>query len=359
MCIAEALHADAGSPNGFADRIVDVLNGAALALMTSIGHRTNLFDTMSALQPSSSASIAEAAGLEERYVREWLGAMVTGRIVDFDAGAGTYSLPPEHAAFLTRAAGADNLASLTQYVAMLGGVEDRIVACFMHGGGVPYSEFGRFQEIMAEDSSQGVLPALIDQILPLAPGIVERLHRGIDVLDVGCGRGLAMIELARRFPNSRFVGYDISKEGIETGRAAAERLRLPNIRLEIQDAASFHDTDCFDLITTFDAVHDQADPAALLRNIHRALREDGTYLMQDICGSSHVENNMEHPIAPLLYTISCMHCMTVSLAAGGAGLGAMWGREKAQEMLATAGFTSVAIENLPHDIQNHYYIVRK
>ena len=110
---------------------------------------------------------------------------------------------------------------------------------------------------------------------------------------------------------------------------------------------------------TFDAVHDQAEPARVLSNIERALKDEGVYFMQDIAGSSHVHNNMDHPVGPLLYTTSCMHCMSVSLAQDGKGLGAMWGKELATDMLKEAGFTKIEIKELPHDPTNYYYIVEE
>lgn len=177
----------------FAEKLLTMMNHGALALMTSIGHRTGLFDVMSRLEPSTSQQIAEAAGLNERYVREWLGAMTVGDVVECypNGGAPAFSLPAGHAACLTRAAGADNMGVFAQYFSVLGFVEDRIVECFKYGGGVSYSEFNRFHEVMAEDSGQSVLSSLIDVILPLAPGIVAKLESGIDVLDIGCGSGRA------------------------------------------------------------------------------------------------------------------------------------------------------------------------
>jgi SAM-dependent methyltransferase len=343
----------------FAERMVGVLNEGAIALMTSIGHRTGLFDAMAGLPPSTSDQIADAAGLNERYVREWLGAMAVGKIVEHEPEEGTYQLPQEHAAFLTRAASPDNIAAFAQYIPLLGSVEDGIVESFKNGGGVPYSAFPRFHEVMAEDSGQTVLPALTDHILPLVEGLTERLEKGIDVLDVGCGSGRALNHMARSFPNSHFVGYDFSDEAIARARTEAQEHGSTNARFEVKDAAKLDEKAHYDLITTFDAVHDQADPAAVLKGIAEALREDGVYLMQDIAGSSHHHNNLNHPIGPFLYTISCMHCMTVSLAQGGAGLGAMWGQEKAKEMLEEAGFKEVEIEQLPHDFQNYYYIATK
>ncbi len=350
---------DQAKAERFAERMVDVLNEGSIALMTSIGHRTSLFDAMAGLPPSTSVQIASAAELNERYVREWLGAMVVGGIVEHDPENGTYHLPQEHAAFLTRAASPENIAAFTQYIPLLGSVEDGIVESFKNGGGVPYSAFPRFHEVMAEDSGQTVLPALKDHILPLVPGLSERLEKGIDVLDVGCGSGRALNLMARTFPNSRFVGYDLSEEAIARARAEAEEHTITNAQFEVKDVATLDEEARYDLITTFDAVHDQADPAAVLKGIANALKDDGVYLMQDIAGSSHHHHNLDHPIGPFLYTISTMHCMTVSLAQGGAGLGAMWGEEKAKEMLKEAGFKEVKIEQLPHDFQNYYYIATK
>ncbi|MDQ3361325.1 MAG: class I SAM-dependent methyltransferase, partial [Actinomycetota bacterium] len=319
---------DQGRAEAFAERMIGVLNDGALALTTSIGHRTGLFDVMAGLPPSTSEQIASASGLNERYVREWLAAMVVGRIVEHDPHDETYRLPPEHAAWLTRSATPDNIAVAAQFIPVLASVEDRIVESFRHGGGVPYSAFERFHEVMAEDSGQTVVAALTDSILPLVPGLTERLEEGIDVLDVGCGSGRALNLLARKFPRSRLAGYDFSEEAIARARSEAEERGTTSVRFEVRDVATLDEEERYDLITTFDAVHDQAKPTAVLEGIADALRENGVYLMQDIAGSSHLHNNMDHPLGPFLYTISTMHCMTVSLAQGGEGLGTMWGEEK-------------------------------
>jgi 2-polyprenyl-3-methyl-5-hydroxy-6-metoxy-1,4-benzoquinol methylase len=349
---------DAAKAETFAERMVDVLNGAALSLMTSIGHRTGLFDVMAGLSPATSEEIAGKAGLNERYVREWLGAMVAGGVVVCDPKGPRYSLPPEHAACLTRASTPNNIAVFTQYTSVLGSVEDRIIECFRNGGGVAYPEYQRFHDVMAEDSEQTVVAALLDHILPLVPGLVGALDQGIDVLDVGCGSGRAVNLMARRFPKSRFVGYDISVEAIRKAKGESEGHGLSNVLFEIKDLTTFDvGGRQFDLITAFDAIHDQAKPDQVLAGIAQALRPTGTFLMQDIAGSSYVHKNIDHPIGPLLYTISCMHCMSVSLAQNGAGLGAMWGEEKAHEMLRDAGFTIIETKRLPHDFQNNFYIV--
>jgi len=349
---------DSARAEAFAETLLASFNGAALALMISIGHRTGLFDAMAGMEPATSHEIAHASGLNERYVREWLGAMTVGRIVTCDHSGTLFHLPAEHAPVLSRASASDNMAVFAQYFAVLGSVEDRIVDCFREGGGVPYEAFERFHEVMAEDSGQSVLPALLDRILPLADGVTGALARGIDVLDVGCGRGRALHLLAEAFPNSRFRGYDLSADAVAHAQAEADRRGLSNLRFEARDMTDFDEPARYDLVTAFDAIHDQKSPQRVLDAVARALRPGGVFLMQDIAGSSHVHRNLDHPLGTLLYTISCMHCMTVSLAQGGDGLGAMWGEEKAREMLRRAGFAHVETHRLPHDVQNAYSVAR-
>ncbi len=355
-------HFDQAKAEAFAGKVLTALNHGALCLMVSVGHRTELFDVMSKLPPATSEEIAAQAGLNERYVREWLGAMVTAGVVEIDPATPRFSLPAEHAAFLTRAAAADNMAVFGQYIAVMGCVEDDIVECFRKGGGVPYEKFPRFHEVMAEDSGQSVLSSLESHILPLVPGLTDRLSKGIRMLDAGCGRGRILNKLAALYPGSRFLGIDLSEEAIAYARAEASRAGHANVQFVAADLSDFDQTaepESFDFITTFDAIHDQTKPLKVLKGIYRALKPDGAYLMQDISGSSHVHQNVEHPIGTFLYTISCMHCTTVSLAQGGEGLGAMWGEEKTREYLQKAGFRSITTHRLAHDIQNNWYEVKK
>lgn len=358
MC---GLHADLNQQksDAFAQRMLTVINHSGLALMVSIGHRVKLFDVMAGMEWVTSDALAAAAGLSERYVREWLGAMATGGIVEHRPEYKTYRLPPEHAAWLTRAASPNNLAVSTQFIAILGQVEDEAVAAFEHGKGIPYSSYPRFHTVMAEESAQSVVAGLLDHILPLAPGLRERLVNGMDVLDIGCGSGRAMLHLAEHFPRSRFVGEDLSPEAIAAANAEAARRGLTNVSFRLQDAATMTARSQFDLITAFDAIHDQAQPAAVLANIAAALRPEGLFLMQDISGSGEVHTDKEHPVGPFLYTISCLHCMSVSLAMDGPGLGAMWGKELAQRMLRDAGFHQIRIETLPHDPMNFWYFAER
>lgn len=343
----------------FAARMIGAIDAASTAILTSIGHQTGLFDRMAGLPPATSAQIADAAGLDERYVREWLGGMVVARVIDYEAGSATYSLPAHRAAVLTRAAGPDNLARVAQFIPLLGEIEQKIVGCFRTGGGVPYSDYPRFHDIMAEESGEVFDAALVDVILAMVDGLPERLRAGADVSDWGCGSGHAINVMAQAFPNSRFTGFDFSEEGIAAGRAEADRLGLSNAAFVRADLATIDTAAGYDLITVFDAIHDQAEPARVLANLYRALRPGGVLLMVDIKASSSLEDNIGMPLAPYLYTVSTMHCMSVSLAYGGAGLGTVWGRQLATSMLADAGFDKISVHEIDTDPLNLYYVARR
>lgn len=187
-------------------------------------------------------------------------------------------------------------------------------------GGLPYEVYHGFDDVMAESSHQAVVRRLLGQVLPLAPGLEAKLRAGIYVLDVGCGKGRVLLRLAREFPNSRFIGYDLCQESIEHAQALASESQLTNLAFYRYDAAQMQDEAALDLATTFDAIHDQKDPAAVLRNIYRAVKRGGTFLMRDIAGTS---------------------------------------QEMAMQMLHEAGFRSVEIGKIPRDIMNVYYVCRK
>lgn len=346
-------------PLVIAAELLEILNKGALCLMISLGHRTQLFDVMGNLPPATSETIASEAGLNERYVREWLGAMVMGSIITYNPDEHTYQLPAEYAAFLTRQATPNNQAVTMQFIPVLAQVEDEIIKCFQQGGGLPYTAYPRFHEVMAEDSGQSVVAVLDEAILPLVSGLKEKLTNGIKVLDVGCGGGRAITEMAQLFPRSQFMGVDFASEAIALAKSQTQKLGLKNVVFEVQDAANLKFEQPFDLITTFDAIHDQAQPDQVLRNIYQNLADEGIFLMQDIRASRDVHQNLNHPANVFLYTVSCLHCTSVSLANNGAGLGTVWGEETALEMLKAAGFTHITIQQLPHDPINNFYIMHK
>jgi ubiquinone/menaquinone biosynthesis C-methylase UbiE len=349
---------DEAKAEKFVGRFMESMNGAALILMTSIGHKTGLFDHLGEMTPATAHEIAEKAGLNERYVREWLAAMVMGEVVEYDELTQRYWLPREHAGLITRK-GTPNLAVSAQFMPELANAEPIIIDRFRNGGGVGYEHYPHFHCVMAEESGQTTVDALFEHILPLVAGIDARLQAGIRVIDVGCGAGRAISAMAERYPKSTFVGLDICEDAYEPAQQRAREQGRTNLSFVSGDAATYQADRPFDLVTTFDAVHDQRDPQGLVQNIHRLLAEGGVYLMQDIGGSAHLTNNREYPMSTFLYTISCMHCMPVSLGQGGPGLGTMWGEETARQFLEEAGFEKIASHRLPHDLLNIYFFAHK
>jgi SAM-dependent methyltransferase len=283
--------------------------------------------------------------------------MVTSGVVDYDPATAIYALPAEHAALLTRGAPV-NFGITAQFIAVAAAVEDHIVEHFADGDGTHYHDYEHFHEVMAEQSRQDVVGHLIDDILPIEPGLKARLERGIDVVDVGCGAGEAVLLLAQTYPNSRFTGLDLCDDAFAATEQKAKSLGLTNLTFREFDISTVTTIGAYDLIFAFDAIHDQKDPQGMLDTIRHSLKPGGTFLAVDIGGSSKLENNISHPIGAYLYTISTMHCMPVSLGQGGVGLGTMWGVELAEEMMRKAGFSQVAVNRLPHDIINAYYVVK-
>jgi 2-polyprenyl-3-methyl-5-hydroxy-6-metoxy-1,4-benzoquinol methylase len=271
----------------------------------------------------------------------------------------SYTLPPEHASFLTKAAGPNNMARSTQVIPLLAAVEGSVIDCFHNGGGVPYSAYTRFMEIVAESSSQRFDEVLISRIIPLMPEIVTALKNGIDVLDFGCGQGHAVNLMAKTFPKSNFTGYDLLEEYIDAAKSEAESMGLSNIHFELKDILEERESNKFDFITAFDVVHDLAQPFKVLKTIAQVLQPEGTLFIADVAGSSHLHENLDSPRAPWMYSVSTMHCIPVSLAYDGAGLGTMWGEQKAKQMLIDAGFTNVQVQHIPGDALNVYYIAKK
>ena len=341
----------------FAGKMLGIYSGGVLSHLIDIGYRTGLFEA-AAKGTATSAGLAERAGLQERYVREWLGGMTTGGIFAYDPATQTYALPPEHAALLTGAT-MRNLAPTSRMVTLLAGHVPGVADCFRHGGGVPYEAYRpEFTEVMDDTWRRIYDEQLVGGFLPYAPGLLERLAAGIRAADVGCGTGHAINVLARAFPASTFVGYDLAADAIERARAEAQAMGLSNARFDVLDAAALPPRPPFDLIMTFDAIHDQADPQAVLRRIHDALAPDGTFYMLEFKFASDVAENIGNPFAPLYYGFSTLHCMTVSLAVGGAGLGAVWGEEVARRLLAEAGFGDIRVVDTPRP-QNYAFVCRK
>jgi len=342
----------------FADQLFGFYTGGFVTFMIDLGVRTGLLDAI-AEGPATSTELAARAGLQERYVREWLGAVVTAGIVGYDPATTTYTLPAEHAVCLTGDTEL-NLAPLSLLAGLLAKHIQPVATAFREGGGVPYAayrpEFTDLMDALSRGTFDGVL---VDGIVPLVTGLADRLHTGIDVADIGCGTGHSTNLLARAFPVSRFVGYDLAADAIDRGRAEARDYSLSNVAFEVLDVTKLPANPPLGAAFAFDAIHDQTDPASVLRAVFEALEPGGTFLMFDIRASSRLENNLGNPVAPWLYAVSTLHCMTVSLAEDGAGLGTAWGEELALEMLTEAGFVDLEVHEVPGDPLDSLYVAHK
>ena len=349
-------HLDRKRVQEFARKVFGFYTSGLLTLMVEIGYRTGLFEA-AARGPATSEELALRAGMQERYVREWLSALTTGGVFEYDPATRRFTLPPEHATCLTGPS-SRNLAPASQSLQMLARRVPRVIDCFRRGGGVSYAEYQPdFTE--AQDASWRRLydGLLIKGFLPLAPGLPGRLAAGIRVADIGCGTGHAINLMAREYPRSTFVGYDLGRTAIERARAEALEMGLVNARFEVMDATRLVPDAPFDLITSFDAIHDQRDPSTALRRIRGALAPGGLYFMLEPKASSRLEDNVGQPFTAYMYGMSVMHCMTVSLAENGAGLGTAWGEQLARTLLAEAGFSSVDVVDAPGP-QNSVYLCR-
>jgi ubiquinone/menaquinone biosynthesis C-methylase UbiE len=363
-------HSIEAPAESFSDRLIDILNMGAINLAMGIGYRLGLFEALDGFErPQTAEKIAHTAGLSARYTQEWLSIMATGGIIrlskDAD-GVSLFELPKNHGDLLCRRAGNANLGVYTQEIPILAAsVYHRICSAFATGEGIPYASYPDFHQFMGELADAKHRQVLIERFLPSVDngGIVRRMQQGIRVCDLGCSEGVALLIMAQAYPKSTFVGMDISEQALADAGAEALRLGLGNVAFVRIDAATLAEHDAyresFDYVTAFDAIHDQSQPLAALRGVHHILKKGGAFSMVDIAAETDVAQNMAHPMAPFLYTVSLMHCLPVGLVENGQGLGMMWGRQRALGMLHEAGFEDVSVVEIPDDAFNFHFFCRK
>lgn len=349
----------------FGSRMLNLLNHGAITLMISIGYKTNLFETMANRSAVTSAQLAKAANLNERYVREWLAAMYVGGVITIDDDSNSphaqtkYFLPPENAAFLTWGRGPENVAVLSQYISVLSSLEARTVECFRDGTGIPAKHFGELKSIMAADAAQTVASALVHWILPLGPpSITADLKSGIDVLDIECGSGVNLITLAKEYPMSWFTGYNSDISSIAKAKAAAEQQKLRNVRFKCMEISEASEESSYDLITCFGGLIETGEVRNVVKRVYRSLRRGGTFLLQEVAASSDAKANCAHPAGPLLYAISVMFSVPATIYKTGdddAAVGLMWGNDTALALLTETGFSCDGPRQLRDDHCNVFF----
>jgi len=337
--MATEIQLDQQKLEAFVERVVLDVGTAMRGGLLYIGDRLGIFAALAESGPVSPAELAQRTGLSERYLREWLGSMATAEYVEHDSAAGTYELPLEHALPLANEEFPFFTGGLLQMIVPTVTVAPAVAEAFKDGGGVTQD---RYLPDMYEAIERMTAPAykhhLVQTWIPELPGVQRKLEAGGSACDVGCGHGRAPLTIARAFPAAEVHGYDVHPASIEQARANAQAEGLDDrVTFTVSDGARPLERR-FDLITTFDVVHDSVDPVGLMRAIREGLAEDGTYLMLEMNASGEVTENT-HPLGRLLYNVSTLYCMTTSLAHDGAGIGACMGEEKARELAYAAGFT--------------------
>lgn len=350
------MEVDRRAAGAFARRLVEHLSSTMTVTALELGRRLGLLDALTAT-PMTAEELAAATGTQARYCREWAELLVTAGILVFDDAAGTVELPAAHAAALSLPT-PYNLSGMvviaTATTRSLGMLED----VFRDGGGIGYDEqMIDTDKVMHQLSGDRYDALLVDSYLAQVPGLTDALNAGARVLEVGCGRGHAAMLIGRAFPASQVVGLDISDAAVQAATAAAQAAGLTNTTFVSGDAVD-PPAGSWDVVAAFDVIHDLARPHEALAGARRVLADDGVLVMIDSGAPPTLAERAELAWAPMMYGVSLGHCMTVSLAQGGAGLGNMWGREGVLAALADAGFGQVDTYELKGDPMDLLYVAR-
>jgi SAM-dependent methyltransferase len=341
----------------FLGHFVDLASGATTIGLLAVADRSGLSRHLGEVGGGTAEDLAGGAGLERRYVEEILSGLAAAGVLEYDAGSRRFDLPAEHALFIADESSPYFMGGFFDMLPAILSQVDQVAAATRQGGGVPFEAFGEMAIRGIDRSntpSQTVF--LINRWLPAIPGLVPDLEAGARVADVGCGSGTAAILMARAFPNTQVAGFDVSTDSVEIARGRANG--LANLEFAALDVSEIPTDPRFRLVTTFDVIHDLADPLAGMRRIREALADDGVYLMMEPNTGSKLEDNLDARGA-MLYGVSTLHCMTQSLAQGGTGLGSAWGREKAEAMAEEAGFGSFEpLEGITNKFSAFYLLTR-
>ena len=342
-------------------KVLGDATSSLIGALTVVGDRLGLFDTLAAEGPLTSDGLAARAGITERYAREWLSAMACHGYVAYDDLPKTFSLTPEQAFCLVNRDSPLYLTSIFGVLPSYFGNLDLLTDAFRHGGGVPQERFGGewlcgFQRF----SRTWFVNYLCQDWIPAMPDIDARLRAGGSVADIGCGNGLALVQLARHYPTAKLVGFDLHPPAIEAARANAEAEGVTDrIHFQVLDAGQGI-PGAYDLITCFDVVHDMPFPREALPRIRTALTPGGSFFVLEFNFSDDLQQNIDHPfgIGAFGYGASVNYCMTQALAVGGDGTGTCMGERGLRNLASEAGFSEVRLLDFPQNPFNLIYEIK-
>jgi SAM-dependent methyltransferase len=345
---------------GLAQTLLRAYEGALVSGMVYLGDELGIYQAMKGQGPLTSASVAANAGLHERFVREWLYTQVASGIIDYH-GNGLFELSSEAGILLGEPNDIRTLAGLFDNFPQRTALISELPRSFRTGIGVSWADADRggtparvqWMERFLRPWYQQVL---VPQVLPKLDGVVTKLDTGAKVADIGCGSGVALVTMATAFPKSTFYGWDIAALALDRGRENALRAGASNVTFANVRDGGIPEDGTFDLVTTFDCVHDMTHPDIVVRAIHEALRVDGTWLIVDPGGRGSFEDNLEHPMAVFGYAASVTGCLQSGMSeVGGAGYGCFGLPEPAmQELAESVGFTRFRRLDIPHPLNNFY-----
>ncbi len=343
---------DKKKTKAFMEKVLKDVSSTFTTAMCAIGDRLGLFKDLASDGPATSVELARRANINERYAREWLYSMNAAEYLEYDENSNQFTLPDVYAPVLVKELGPMFLGGMIEQVPPLWKVMDEVVKAFKDGGGVPYSSYDKFWwEGMERETTVYFEHLLVQQWIPATSEIQSKLKDGISVADLGCGHGRALIKLAKEFPNSKYTGYDIHELSIKRATEIAKEESVDKkVKFKVLDIAKGI-PEKFDLITSFDVIHDLHYPLIALKAIKEALKPDGTYLLVDIKSSDNPKENF-NPIGAIKHGFSMLYCMTTSLAVGGEGLGTLgMPPSKVNELCKEAGFHTV--KQLPINDEFH------
>lgn len=334
----------------FAFRVIGDLAAAMSGPLLYIGDRLGIFKALAGAGALTPQQLAERTGLNERYLREWLSAMTAAEYLEYDAAEGSFTLPAEHAAVLSEEDSPLFAGGLAQMIPDHYRILPETMRAFREGGGVPYSSFGEDTFIGTERLFRtGYINFLASAWIPAMPDVLAKLNAGALVADVGCGRGQALLHLAKEFAQSKFVGFDNYQPAVDYANANAAKMGQVGERLhfEVCSSNTLPQTHSYDLVMTCDALHDMVSPEACARSIRGMLQPEGVWFCIEPNMNDRLEENIG-AVGKLFYSVSTVQCMSCSLAHGGAGYGAGMGEANIRRVAQLAGFSSfrkLAIEN--------------
>ena len=339
-------------------RVVGDMGGAFTMALGYIGDRLGLFKAMDGAGPLTSVDLAEKTKLNERYVREWLRAMVAAQYIDFDPATDKYVMSEEQAFVLANEDSPMFVGGGFHFTTPSLWNVPKIMDAFRNGGGISYSDIGdEIPEAIERFFRPGYMHSLAKEWLATVPGLTARLEQGAAIADVGCGCGQSTVAMAKAFPKSRVLGIDYDARSIQRAKSLAASNGLTNVEFLQAPAHEIRSNGRYDLVCSFDCIHDMVDPRGTLKAIYEALADDGVYIWAEP-NASHNAHENRNPIGKAFHAISPLHCMTVSLAHNGEGLGTVIGEAGARALAAEAGFAKFEVLPIANPF-NLFYALRR